>query len=150
MLAEEFSQLADDYWVDSGMAATFALPQTLLHGVVAQTVEALRVVEIKVVPADLGLDTEEMLDATQLRHRVLDQLVAVHHEDLLARESFKPAVHVVVVERDSDRPVRFVHGAVCFHRQLLEAAYRLVIVCQGVIDVRRGGRRRMNSQLSVI
>lgn len=49
------------------------------------------------------LDAEELLDASQLRHRVLNQLVSVHHQDLLPREHLQPPMQVLVVQGDSYR-----------------------------------------------
>lgn len=154
MLDEEPPELGDDHRADPGMPAALALPQALLLGVVAHAVEALGPVEVEVVPAYPGLQPQEALDPLELGHRVVDQLVAVHHEDLTALEHLEPAVHVLVVEGYGDRPVGLVDRTVGPQGQLLEATLGARRRLGGDGDLvgaeGRGGRGRVAPELRVV
>ena len=146
MLVEELTQLRDDHRVDAGMPSALALAQALLRCIVAHAVEALGAIEVEVVAADARLQSQKALDALQLGHRVVDQLVAVHHQDLTALEYLQPAVHVQMVDGDGDRSVGLVYTAVRTDHQLLEAALLVhgvdgCVVVVGVVAV-VGGRGR--------
>lgn len=57
MFDEELTQLGHHYGIDPRMLAAFRLPQALVAGFIAQAVETFRLVEIKVVATDAGLDS---------------------------------------------------------------------------------------------
>lgn len=84
VFAEEAPQLGHDARVDAWVASALAVPQALVRSVVTQAEEALGAVKVEVVPADARLQPQEALDALQLSHRVLDQLVTVDHQHLAA------------------------------------------------------------------
>ena len=128
VLVEEPSQLGDNHGAHARVPSTLALLQTLLRRLVSKAVETFRVVEVEVVPSYPRLQPEEVLDPAQLGHRILDQLVAVHYQDLIPREHLEPPVHVRVVKGDGDRPVRLVDATVRSYHQLLEAARRLLLL----------------------
>lgn len=83
VLVEEPPQLGDNHGAYARMPSTFALLQALLRRLVSKAVETFRVVEVEVVPSYPRLQSEEVLDPAQLGHRILDQLVAVHYQDLI-------------------------------------------------------------------
>lgn len=130
VLVEELPQLRDHHRTDARVTPALALPQTLLRRLIPQAVEALGVIEVEVVPADARLEPEEVFDATQLRHRILYELIAVHYEDLLSGEHLQPTVHVGVIEGDGHRPVRLVDGAVRSHHKFFETARHLLLLLQ--------------------
>lgn len=154
MLVEEPPELGHHHGVDPGMPAALALPEALLLGVVAHAVETLGAVEVEVVPAYPGLEPQEALDPLELGHRVVDQLVAVNHQDLPPLEPLEPAVHVHVVDAYRYRPVRLVYTTVGSDHQLLEAALEPGDAVAGyrgceVLD-RAYGRRRVTAELGVV
>lgn len=133
------------------MSSAFALLQTFLRRLIAQTVEAFRVVEVEIVPADPWLQSEEILDPAQLRHRVLDQLVTVHYENLLPGEHLQPPMHVRVVQGNRYWPVRLVDAAVRSYHQFLEATRRLLLLDTSWCSIRQGrSGRGVRPQLSVV
>lgn len=110
------------------MTPSLTLLQTLLRSIVSQAVEALGVVKVEVVPTDTRFQPEEILDSAQLRHRILDQLIAIYYENLLSGEHFQPTMHVGVIEGYGDRSVGLVDGTVGSHNELLECTRHLLLL----------------------
>lgn len=54
---EKLAQFRHHHRIDPGMLAALRLPQALVAGFVAQTVETLRLVEVEVIATDSGLDS---------------------------------------------------------------------------------------------
>jgi len=153
VLIEELPQLRHDYRTDTRMTPSLALLQTLLRGFVSQAIEALGVVKVEVVSTDARIQPEEILDSTQLRHRILDQLITVHYENLLSGEHFQPTMHIGMIEGDSDRSIGFVDGTVGSHNELLECTRHLLLLL--LLLLRRtisqcGRGRGVRAQLRVI
>lgn len=63
--AEVPPELRDDEGVDSRVAPTLALPQTPVRGLVAEAVEALRLVEVEVVRAYSRFQSQKLLYSLQ-------------------------------------------------------------------------------------
>lgn len=57
MFHKELAQLGHHNRIDPWVLAAFRLPQALVAGFVAQTVETFRLVEIEIVATDSGLDS---------------------------------------------------------------------------------------------
>lgn len=110
------------------MTSPLTLLQTLLRSIVPQAVEALGVVKVEVVSPDTRFEPEEILNSAQLRHRIFDQLIAVHYENLLSGEHFQPTMHVGVIEGNGDRSIGFINGTVGSHNELLERTRYLLLL----------------------
>ena len=125
MRLEERVQLIQHLRFDLGMRPPLAVSQTPFSPVLQHAVETLRPVESEVVAGQLVLDLEECLDASQLRDRVPDEVVAVDETESLQREPAQPVRHVAVVERATDGIVRLTHLACgAIYDELLEGVVR--------------------------
>lgn len=102
------------------MPPSLSFPQTLIGSIVPQAVESFRFVEVKVVPAYATIEAQKRLDLLQLRYRILDESITVHHEYLVSGEDFEPPMKVRVVQGYRNRPVRRVYRSSGMYRQLFE------------------------------
>lgn len=128
VLVEKLPQLRHDHRTDTRMTPPLALLQTLLRSLVPQAVEALGVVKVEVVSTNARFQPKEILNSAQLRHRILDQLITVHYENLLSGEHFQPTMHIGVIEGDGDRSIGLVDGTVGSHNKLLECTRHLLLL----------------------
>lgn len=80
------------------MRPAFRLIQALVMSGGQEAVEALGGVVVEVIGADPGRQIQKPLCLSQLRKRIPDERIAVHHVDLLPGEDLQPAGQMLVVQ----------------------------------------------------
>lgn len=120
MLPIVLPQLCYNLGIHPRMPPSLGLPQTPVGRLVPQTIKTFRLVKIKIVRPYPRLQAQESFNFLQLRHRVLDQQISVDDHELFPGEHLQPPVNVVVVERDGERSIGLVDGAIWEDGELLE------------------------------
>lgn len=131
---EEVVEFAQDFRRDAWMLATFRAVQASLAPAVAQTEEALGLVEVEVGGVYLRLQMKELLHLLHLRKRVSNQRVSVYEMNVAPGKHVEPASHVEVIQTAVQGLVVEVELPVV-HQQRLEHLLLLVFLQTVVEDL---------------
>lgn len=124
-LPEVAAELLKGLGAERRMRPPFGLVQALVVPGRQEAVETLGGVVVEVAGAYPGRQVQEPLCLPQLRERVPNEGVAVHHVDLLPWEDLQPARQVLVVQAPLQRLVAGVDVALV-EEQLLQGLVGLV------------------------